>query len=103
MGYYCKDFHEINWDTAKIAIDPETMPHERETYISMDDEKGDATIETMQPIWIKHLIKHPLFNCDRVTCKKDRKGNEIIVAVNGSLPRNCIRTSIRPRKRFDRL
>ena len=103
MTYDYKNYNDIDWDNARIAVNPDTKPHERETYISMDGESDRATIDTMDPAWIKHLIKHPLFECDKVTCTKDRNGNEIIVEIKGTLPKNCIRTSIRPRKRFDRL
>jgi len=105
MGYYTKSFEEIDWKSARIAADPLRSPYERETYIRMNEETDIAVIDAMSPAWIKHLIQHPEFTCDPkgVTCTKDRNDKEIIVAISGTLPKNCIRTSIRPRKRFDRL
>jgi len=105
MVYYYKSFEEIDWKSARIVADPERLPAERETYTTMNEETDIAEINAMSKVWIKHLSQHPEFTCDPkgVTCMKDRNGNEIIVEIKGTLPKNCIRTSIRPRKRFDRL
>ena len=105
MKYFYKNENEIDLKKTKIVNDPNLSPEEREThfYITGDDEY--AEIDAAHPAWIKHLLNHPEFTPDDkgIVTTLDKNGNEVIVGVKGKIPRNCIRTSLKPRERFDKL
>jgi len=105
MKYLYKDSDDICWNNARIVSDPNLIPEERETHIYFYDNDDYAYIDSSQPAWIKHLISHNEFICDPkgVVTTMDDNGNEIVVGIKGKLPKNCIRTSSKPRQRFDKL
>lgn len=104
MKYLYKNKEEVEWDKTKIVRDPNLMQEEIETHIWIDED-GYAYIDASHPVWIKHLLNHQEFILDNkgVVITTDGNGNEIIVGVKGKIPRNCIRTSEKPRQRFDKL
>lgn len=90
---------EVDFDTVQFRSHPNLMPHERETYISMDDESDAAVVSTEQRVWANHLLGHPCFTVETVW----RIDETSIAAIEGILPKNCVRTSRSPRERFHKL
>jgi hypothetical protein len=88
-------------DLNKIVVrsNPEMLPYERETIILMNDTSISAEITTWQRIWVQHLLEHRFFEVEHVWMTDDNT----IVGVDGRIPKNCIRSSFRPRKRFDKI
>lgn len=101
MRYIYKNKEDVDWDNVTICSDPYTGPYERETVINMNDDEDMASLYSAQPAWIKYLVNHEHFeiNEDGVTMVDDDR----VVAVKGTMPKNCIRASKHPRQRFDKL
>ena len=83
----------------KVKVNSTLEKHERETHIYFNDKEEYAVIETYQTAWIRHLIKHKYLKPERVWLKD---GNTI-VGIEGVIPKNCVRSSERPRSRFDKM
>ncbi|HEC87038.1 MAG TPA: hypothetical protein ENI49_04130 [Thermoplasmatales archaeon] len=92
------DVDNIDLSKMKVKRDPSLSPHERETHIYFDDADEYTIVESDQVVWIKRLLKHAYFQIKRIWILDDA-----IVRVDGSIPKNCIRVSKKPRNRFDKM
>lgn len=71
------------------GTEQDSLPFERETYISFDDEtvsNGYVKIDSFQKQVIKQLLENEEFNLDNM----HRNGN-IVTYLSGTLPLNAIR------------
>jgi hypothetical protein len=71
------------------GIEKDSLPFERETYISFDDEtvsNGYVKIDSFQRLVIKQLLENEEFSLDNM----HRNGNEVTY-LSGTLPLNAIR------------
>ena len=103
--YYYHNLEDIDIKHTKILNDPNKESGERETHIYISGNEEYAQIDAEHPAIIKYLLKHPEFKLDKdgIVTTLDKDGNEIIVAIKGKIPRNCVRFSLKPRARFDKL
>ena len=96
---YIKTYGEIT--RKSIQNDPDLIPMERETSIIITDTEENTLFSSAQ----KPIMKYLLLN--NKNFKIDDKGllvkNGKIIGINGSISKNCIRFSKKPRKQFGRL
>ena len=97
--YSVTDINDIDLSKVTVKRDPTLDPYERETHIWMNDDSEYAEIETFQPVWIKYLLQHRYFEITKIWMIN---GN-IVVGLEGRIPRNCIRAMKSPRNRFDKM
>ena len=90
---------DIDLNKATVRSNPDMTPWERETIILMNDDSNDAEITTWQVVITKHLMQHQFCKVEHVWMID----NETIVGLDAIIPKTCIRTSIKPRQRFDKI
>jgi len=80
---------------SMVRADPNALPEERETVILFNHKDDRAQISSGQKSIIRYLLAHPHFQVEEVTWFDDK-----IIAVSGTITKNCILITSRPRKKF---
>jgi len=96
---YKAHIDDIDLNKVKIRSHPGMNRWERETIININDGETEAKITTWQVVWTKHLMHHPYFSAEKLWMHDEYT----VVGIDGIIPKTCIRTSARPRQRFDKI